>query len=65
MQIQEEADQTEQENLTNAQKAASLFARILKASGKQSDAKEFKDYLNEFGEATGLDTLEIQTLNKL
>ena len=56
VQIQEEADQTEQENLTNAQKATkSALQEFLKGSGKQSDAKEFKDYLNEFGEATGLD----------
>ena len=56
MQIQEEADQTEQENLTNAQKATkSALQEFLKASGKQSDAKEFGDYLNRFGEATGLD----------
>ena len=56
VQIQEEADQTEEENLTNAQKATkTALQEFLKASGKQSDAKEFKDYLNEFGEATGLD----------
>jgi len=54
--IQDEADETEKENLTNAQKATkTALQEFLKASGKQSDAKEFKDYLNEFGEATGLD----------
>ena len=56
VQIQEEADQTEEENLTNAQKATkSALQEFLKASGKETGPKEFKDYINEFGEATGLD----------
>ena len=56
VQIQEEADQTEKENLTNAQKATkSALQEFLKASGKETGPKEFKDYINEFGEATGLD----------
>ena len=54
--IQQEADTTEVENLSAAQEATkTALQEFLKASGKQSDAKEFKDYLNEFGEATGLD----------
>ena len=56
VEIQEEADQTDKENLTNAQKATkSALQEFLKASGKETGPKEFKDYINEFGEATGLD----------
>ena len=42
--------------MTNAQKATkSALQEFLKASGKETGPKEFKDYINEFGEATGLD----------
>jgi len=54
--IQEEAEETEKENLTAAQEATkTALQEFLKASGKGTEAKEFKDYINEFGEATGLD----------
>ena len=54
--IQDEADKTEKENLTAAQEATkTALQEFLRESGKDSGAKEFKDYINEFGEATGLD----------
>jgi len=49
-------DVSKQENLTAAQQATkTAIGEFLKQAGKGQDPKEFKDYINEFGEATGLD----------
>ena len=50
------SDVSKKENLTAAQEATkTAIGEFLKEAGKGQDPKEFKDYINEFGEATGLD----------